>query len=444
MSDQITSREAEEAVLGGLLLDSSRFDEVDDILEPGHFTGGGRSDIFVHVRDQFRRREVADAITVGSAHPDLSDYAWELYQATPGTAMLRVWANLVREKWILRQAAMIGMNLATSCRGNDTDAIDEAVKLLMGLRKTSAVHQFTARNALETAYAQVREASERPEGLVGLPTGIAEMDMLLGGFHPTDLTVFGARPGIGKTSLLLGAARAGAVKGPVALFSGEQPHHQLGIRMLAAQAQISLQRMRNGQLRTDSEWARTATAVQQLSQLPIHIDDTSKPDIRHIQRVARKMKHEHDIKAAYVDYVQIIKAKELKKAERHEVVGFVTSELKEMGKELGISVIALAQLDRKADESKRPLMSHLSNSSEIEKEADQIGLIWRDQTMPKAIVTDAEINFVKQRHGIPGTVFCKWHGASTSFVSKARGDEIEMEYEERKRAYRAAQNDEAA
>lgn len=437
MNDGITSREAEEAVLGALLLDSSTFSEIDGLLGPEHFTGGDRSDIFVHIRDQHRRRESADAITVASALPKLSEYAWELYQATPGVAMLSSWAGIVRDKWVLRQASKIATNLATSCRGNDADAIDESIKLLMGLRTANAQHQFTARAALEAAYSGVVEASKRVDGLVGLPTGIDEMDNLLGGFHDTDLTVFGARPGIGKTSLLLGAARAAAARGPVLIFSGEQPHQQLGLRMLAGGAGIPLQRLRNGHLTTDAQWARTTNAVQSLSLLPIHIDDTSSPDIRHIQRVARKAKHEHDIKAIYVDYVQIIKAKELKRAERTDVVVLVAQELKETAKELNIPVIALAQLDRKADESKRPQMSHLANSSEIEKVADQVALLWRDQSEPKNPLPKAEINFVKQRHGILGTVYCHWHGASTSFVSKARAAEIEEDIERYRKAQKA-------
>lgn len=434
MSDGITSREAEEAVLGALLLDSSTFSDIDGLLGPEHFTGAGRASIFRHIQEQSRRRELADVITVGAELPEEADYALTMAQATPGTSMLRAWAGIVREKWVLRQAAMIATNLATSCRANDADAIDESIKLLMGLRTANAQHQFTARAALEAAYANVVEASKRADGLVGLPTGIEDMDKLLGGFHDTDLSVFGARPGIGKTSLLLGAARAAATRGPVLIFSGEQPHQQLGLRMLAAGAGIPLQRLRNGHLTTDAQWARTTNAVQALSLLPIHIDDTSSPDIRHIQRVARKAKHEHGIVAAYVDYIQIIKAKELKRAERTDVVVLVAQELKEMAKELNIPVFALAQLDRKADESKRPQMSHLANSSEIEKVADQIGLLWRDQSDPKAVISNAEINIVKQRHGITGTVFCKWHGASTSFVSKERADEIEEEIERRRQA----------
>lgn len=418
MSNDITSREAEEAVLGGLLLDSSQFDLVEGVLGPEHFTGGVRPDIFLHIQGQFRRREVADVITVGAAIPGASDYAFDLIQATPGTTMLSAWAGVVREKWTLRQAARIATNLATSCRSNDGEAIDEAIKELMSLRKAAATHQFTARGAMEAAYANIQAAADRPKGLVGVPTGLKEMDDLLGGFHPTDLSVFGARPGIGKTGFLLNSARAGAMAGPVAFFSGEQPHHQLGMRWLAGEAGIPLQRLRNGHISSDRDWARAATAVQKISALSIHIDDTSSPDIRHIQRTARKLRHEHGITAAYIDYIQIIKAKELKRAERHEIVGFVAHELKEMGKELEISVIALAQLDRKADDSKRPQMNHLANSSEIEKEADQIGLLWRDQTSPNATVSQAEINIVKQRHGIIGTIFCRWHGASTSYISK--------------------------
>lgn len=160
--DAITPKEAEESVLGALLMDSSAFTEVDGILEPEHFSGAGRAAIYRHVREQSRKREMADVVTVSCAMPEESDYAFAMIQQTAGTAMLVPWAQLVREKWVLRQAAMIGSNLAASCRGNDADSIDEAVKALMALRKASGAHQFTTRNAVEEAYAHIREASERP------------------------------------------------------------------------------------------------------------------------------------------------------------------------------------------------------------------------------------------------------------------------------------------
>lgn len=434
---EATAREAEEAVLGALLIDSSRFRDVDGLISPEHFTSDARMAICRVIAEAARSNELADVVTVSTALPETQDYCFDLIKSTPGTAMLIPWAGIVRENWRLRQAIMIATNLMANCRDRDGQAIDGAVRDLMALDVDSFDHEHTTRSALESAWRQIHTAHDSGGALAGLTSGLQPLDDALGGFHASDLVVVAARPAMGKTGFLLGATEAGSRQGPVGLISGEQPHDQVGMRWVAAGSGISLHRLRAGRLYNDNEWARASKAVQEYSLLPIHISDAAAPDLTDVERIARKWRHKHGIKGLYVDYLQRIQVSSMRKAPRHERVGEVAMRLKNLARDLEIPVIALAQLDREADKDERPKMHHLANSSEIEKESDQIILPWRDLSNPKAVIAKAEMNVVKNRHGMIGTIHCRWHGASTSFVSKERGDQLEAEYEERKRGREA-------
>lgn len=429
-----SARDAEEAVLGALLIDSSRFRDVDGLICPEHFTSDARAAICRVIAEASRGKEVADAVTVSASLPQVQDYVYELIQAVPGTAMLIPWANIVRDNWRNRQAMMVATNLIGRLKDRDEEAIATAMRELGRLEDDRPEEFHDSRSALTAAWQQINAAHDSGGAMVGLTSGLQPLDDALGGFHDSDLIVVAARPAIGKTGFLLGATEAGSRQGPVGLISGEQPHDQVGMRWVAAGSGISLHRLRAGRLYNENEWARASTAVQEYSRLPIHISDAAAPDLTEVIRIARKWRHKHGIRGLYVDYLQRIQVGSMRKAPRHERVGEVAMQLKNLARDLEIPVIALAQLDREADKDERPKMHHLANSSEIEKESDQIILPWRDLSDPKALIAKAEMNVVKNRHGMIGTIHCRWHGASTSFVSKERGDVIEAEYEERRRA----------
>lgn len=322
--------------------------------------------------------------------------------------------------WRSREAVGIAAALREGAARRDADAVDVAITALMGLHIEERDCEQTAQTAMRAAWDQVMAAKDSGGRVQGVSTGLSELDGSLGGLHNSDLIVVGARPAMGKTGLLLGMTAAGARSaGPVGLISGEQPHEQVGMRWMAAGSHVSLGKLRAGKLYAESEWANVSRAVKDFSALPIRILDRSAPDIAEVVRVARRWKHQFGIKALYVDYLQRIEIAARAKAPKHERVGEITRTLKNLARDLQIPVIALAQVSRDAEDAPRPQMRHLADSSEIEKEADQIMMLWRDLSDPEAKTAPAEINVVKNRHGNIGTVHCIWHGGSTSFLDRA-------------------------
>lgn len=328
----------------------------------------------------------------------------------------------ILDAWRTREASRIATELADDCASRDDSAIDKAISSLMALHAQERSYEHTAKSALQGAWNEVMAAHEAGGRLIGVSTGLHDLDDTLGGLHNSDLIVIGARPAMGKTGLLLGMTLAASDGGPVGLISGEQPHEQIGLRWMAAGSNVSVGKLRAAKIE-DEQWAGLTAAVSRYSDAPIRILDRSSPDITEVVRIARQWKHQHNIRALYVDYLQRLEIKALAKAPKHERVGAIAKALKNLARDLRIPVIALAQVSRKVDEiaSGRPRMSDLSDSSEIEKEADQVMMLWRDLSNPQAEFAPAEINVVKNRHGNIGTVHCRWHGGSTSFQGITRG-----------------------
>lgn len=343
--------------------------------------------------------------------------AAELYPATsPGH-----YAGLIVTDWRHREALRIARELAAAAGSRQEGAIDTAVAGLMALHADVRDYEHTARSAMQAAFQQVSAAFEAGGALIGVPSGLADLDDVLGGFHDSDLIIIGARPAMGKTGMLLSMIDHASQTLPLGLISGEQPHEQVGLRWMAAGAKVSVGRLRNANIE-ESEWSRISDSTKQWSDRNVRIYDRSSPDIMDVIRVARRWKHQHGIKALYVDYLQKLEMASEAKAPKHERIGAIARALKNLARDLQIPVIALAQVSRKVEErqNQRPMMSDLADSSEIEKEADQIMTLWRDQTNSQAVVQPAEINVVKNRHGNTGTVPCLWMGEQTRFVNSTR------------------------
>jgi replicative DNA helicase len=327
-------------------------------------------------------------------------------------------ADLIRGAWRGREAHRIAVELADAAGRREDGAIDTAIAGLMALHAEDADCEHTAKTALKAAWEEVQLAHEHGGALIGVPTGLYDLDDTLGGLHDSDLIVIGARPAMGKTGLLLGMVLAGSEKGPVGLISAEQPASQVGLRWMAAGSQVGVGKLRAAKIQ-DEQWPRISRACTDLGPRPIRIFDRSSPDIAEVIRVARRWKQQHGIKALYVDYLQKLEIAAQAQAPKHERVGAIARALKNLARDLNIPVIALAQVARKVEErqNQRPGMADLADSSEIEKEADQIMTLWRDQSNPQAETAPAEINVVKNRHGNIGTIHCLWRGAQTAFVN---------------------------
>lgn len=329
------------------------------------------------------------------------------------------YAKLLLESWRGREARGIATTLTEGVSRKDPDAIDHAIAGLMALHANDRDCEHTAKTALRAAWDQVEQAYHAGGVLAGVPTGLEDLDDKLGGLHDSDLIVIGARPAMGKTGLLLQMVLAASKGSPVGLISGEQPHEQVGLRWMASGSRVSVGRLRAAKLDED-HWPRLTAALAELGDRPIRIYDRSSPELVDVVRVARRWKQQHGIKALYVDYLQRIEVKS--DAPKHERVGAVARGLKNLARDLQIPVVVLAQVSRAVEQrqDQRPQMGDLADSSEIEKEADQIMTLWRDLSDPTAENSAAEINIVKNRHGNIGKVHCRWHGATTSFHGAVR------------------------
>lgn len=327
-------------------------------------------------------------------------------------------AGIILEAWRGREAQQIATVLLEDAGSRDAGAVDRAISALMDLHAVERSHEHTSQSALQAALDHAYEAAQNGGRLMGVPTGIHDLDETLGGLHDSDLIVIGARPALGKTGLLLGMTTACGKVGGAGLISGEQPYDQVGLRWLAAGSRVSVGRLRAGKFNGDDGPAMD-DAADKYGQLPIRILDRSSPDLSEVIRVARRWKHQFGIRALYVDYLQKIEIASMSRSPKHERVGAVARGLKNLARDLRIPVVALAQVSRSVEKttSQRPQMADLADSSEIEKEADQIIMLWRDLSDPRAEYANAELNIVKNRHGNIGVVHCSWHGNSTSFVN---------------------------
>lgn len=328
-------------------------------------------------------------------------------------------AGLLLTGWRDREALRIAHVLAEEAQQREEGATDRAIAALMELHTDGRECEHTAKSAMQLAWDEVEAAHAAGGRLIGVTTGLADLDETLGGLHASDLVVVGARPAMGKTGLLLGMTAAASVGGAVGLISGEQPAAQVGLRWMAAGANVSVGRLRAAKLE-ESQWGRLSGAVTDYGSRPIRLLDRSSPDITEVIRVARRWRHQYGIRALYVDYLQRLEIASMAKAPKHERIGGIARLLKNLARDLQIPVVVLAQVSRQVEQrdNQRPMMSDLADSSEIEKEADQIMTLWRDTSNPSADFAPAEINVVKNRHGNIGTVHCMWHGASTSFLDR--------------------------
>lgn len=414
MTDDREILASEFAVLGGLLLENSRLAEID--LAPSDFLAGTNAAIFEAITDLIREGREADAVTVADMlerSPGKRGDGWlqrtvGMASNTPSAANIRAYAQIVREESIRRKAVAVAENLRIGLR-DGMEAVDRAIRELMLLSSPRRDHECTVKQAVTGAVDVIEKAFNAGGKLTGVPTGIADLDASLGGLQKSDLIVFGARPSVGKTAVMLNLADNAGV--PVGIISGEQGRDQVGLRLIAKNGKLNAHRMRVGKVQ-DHEWPGIVASVAKLAGKSILINDKPNPSIDDVMRQARKWKFQYDIQALYVDYLQRIRTPEMPRAPRHEQVGHIALSLKELARELDIPVLALAQVNRNVEDraNKRPNMADLKDSGSIEQEADVIGLLYRDDvydedSADKGII---EINIGKNRHGPTGMIRAAW------------------------------------
>lgn len=396
----VTPAFAEDAVIGGLLLDNSRLHDIAPLLSADHFTDASRRTLYASIRDRVLAGEPADAVTIGELHPGLFDRALEFVNSTPSAASVPDYARIVRENWRRREAGKIAVRLSHAARNGEPGAVDAALGALMALNATVTDCEYTGNQALRQAWRQVEEAHANGGQLPGITTGLNALDGVLGGWHDSDLVVIGARPAMGKTAfmLCLAEAAAGAGRRP-GIVSAEQPAQQLGLRRLSAASGVGAAYLRAGRIEPD-DWGRLQAGMKVAIAREMWIYDRSAVSLDELVATARKWKHMHDIGVLFVDYAQRIT---VPGADRTTEVSQVARGLKNLARDLQIPVVTLAQVKAAVEtrEDKRPHMGDLANSDELTREADQILMLYRDAVYRPDTGTRgaAEILIEKNRHG---------------------------------------------
>jgi len=408
------SIEHEHAVIGALLKNSSAIDEID--LTPDDFEIESYRLVYQTIIDTLANNQIADVLTVASRLDKTNaGEAWLHFVGTAAkdcvsTANISGYAKLLKSESVNRQAKTIAADLLNQIDVSQDSGVtvDDAVRRLMELSATRQNNECSISQALKKSLEMIEQAAEN-EGTVGIPTGIDKLDEVLGGFHDSDLYVIAARPAMGKTAFLLNLTNNHNEQ--VGVISAEQPAEQLGIRLIAINGKVNAQKMRTGNM-DDFEYTKLSSAVSRLhTNNNIWINDKSGIGILELIRQARKWKHQHNIKALYIDYIQRIKWTDQRIA-KWEQVGNVVGALKELARDLDIPVIALAQVNREVEKrsDRRPGMGDIANSSEIEKEADVIMTLYRDEVYNEQ--TDQagimEVNVCKNRHGPTGYIRTVW------------------------------------
>lgn len=418
------SQQAEQEVMAAMLLNSYLANQCD--LEPEEFQVWTYQEVYAAIRESVAAGEAFDVITLGDElsrrNPghNFSEIMSGLLERSVGSkSMFTEYCKIIRKDYRLKQAADIGQSLLHEIQENkNIEAADTAISQLMALGAVGRKYDWTLRESVKNGLELVEDAREKG-GLVGVETGLEPLNQATGGWHDTDLIVVGARPAMGKTALMLNFANA--AKCPVGIISAEQGNEQIGLRMVSIYGKIDAQKLRTAKL-FDNEWDKLSASARALAERQIFINDMPGINIVNLTRQAREWKYKHNIGLLFVDYAQKIKGSHRAQS-RLEQVTEVVGALKNLAKELDIPVLTLAQVNRGVDnrEDKRPNMGDLSDASEIEKEADLIVMLYRDEVYhedspDKGI---AELIIEKNRHGPTGMVRCNFQGQFMRFEELA-------------------------
>lgn len=432
------SIEAEQAVLGGLMLTPESWDRVADRLVERDFYRRDHQMIFRAIGELQNKSMPPDAVTLGEwfeaqSIAELvggSRYILELANTTPSAANITAYADIVREKSVLRQLIDAGVEITSDGfqpEGRSTQEIlEKAERSVFHIAEAGARGRqgfVPIRSAVKEAFQQLQQRYETRGSVTGLPTGFTDFDEMTAGLQPSDLVILAARPSMGKTALALNMAEYAALKTKkaVVIFSMEMSASQLAFRLISSLGRINQQHLRTGDLQ-DEEWPRVTSAITLLSEAKIFIDDTPALSPVELRSRARRLKREHDLGLIVIDYLQLM-AVPGNQENRATEISEITRGLKALAKELNVPVLALSQLNRSLEQrtDKRPVMADLRESGAIEQDADVIVFIYRDEYYNKdsADKGAAEIIIGKQRNGPTGSLKLTFLGQYTKFENHA-------------------------
>ena len=427
------SLEAEQAVLGSILIDSRCVADIVGIVSPEDFYLKQNREIFETIYTMFNFSQTIDPVTVlnkmkelGVHHDNSRDYILQLMEITPTAANVVRYANIVREKAMLRGLAQAATDISETVyseMGTAAEMLESAEKKIYALRKgernDGLEHIGTT---LHKVFDRLTELSQSDSAIPGLSTGLRDLDTKINGLNKSDLLLVAARPAMGKSAFALniGVNVAKKYKKTVAVFNLEMSREQLAMRLLANESFVELQKLATGKL-SEEEWTKLCMASAALSQTDIRIDDNPSVTVADISAKCRRL---DNLGLVVIDYLQLMQGSGYGKASdnRVNVVSDISRSLKIMAKELNVPVICLSQLSRGPEgrTDKRPMLSDLRESGAIEQDADEVIFLYRDEyynenTEDKGV---AECIVAKNRHGEVGTVKLQWVGQYQTFADR--------------------------
>lgn len=432
------SIEAEQSVLGSLMVDNQAWDRVVDCLYEKDFYRFNHRLIFRAMADLSANNQPMDVLTVAEVLKSKNEldnaggeiYLYELSKNTPSTANIIAYAYIVRDRSMLRQLLAVATEIADSAFNtsgrSSSELLDNAESKVFAIagKGIASSGPVPILGLLAKAVDRIDTLFQSKESITGLSTGYQELDELTSGLQDSDLIVVAGRPSMGKTTFAMNIAEHAAIRGnkPILIFSMEMPGDSLAMRMMSSLGRIDQNHIRTGKLE-DDDWPRLSSAVSILSKVPMFIDDTPSLSPSEIRTRSRRLAKEHGkLGLIVIDYLQLMKIPEIS-GNRVAEISEISRSLKALAKELQVPVIALSQLNRSLEhrQDKRPVMSDLRESGAIEQDADLIVFIYRDEhynenTSAKGM---AEIIIAKQRNGPIGKVNLAFMGKYTRFENFA-------------------------
>ncbi|WP_434616301.1 replicative DNA helicase [Arthrobacter sp. A5] len=426
---------AEQSVLGGMMLSKDAIADVVEVLRGNDFYRPSHESIYEAILDLYGRGEPADAVTVAdelTKRGEISKiggpaYLHQLIQSVPTAANAGFYAEIVGERAVLRRLVNAGTKIVQLGYANDgevEDIVNAAQAEVYAVAERRSAEDYVAlKDVMESTVDEIEASGHRGEGMTGVPTGFYELDELTNGLHAGQMIVIAARPAVGKSTFALDWARSAAIKHnlPTVVFSLEMGRNELAMRLLSAEATISLQDLRKGTIK-DDQWSKIATTMGRMNDAPLFIDDSPNMSLMEIRAKCRRLKQQHGLKLVILDYLQLMSSGKKVESRQQEVSEFSRA-LKLLAKELQVPVIALSQLNRGSEQrtDKKPMISDLRESGSIEQDADMVILLHRediyDKESPRA--GEADVIVAKHRNGPTKTIVVGFQGHYSRFSNMA-------------------------
>ena len=425
---------AERSVLGAMLLSKDAVAEVVEVMRPEYFYRPAHTSIYQAILELYGRGEPADFITVADELAKSGDleriggasYITGLTRDLPSAVNATYYAEIVRQRALLRRLIEAGTRIVQAAYAGEGEADDivnraqaEVYEISSGRRSEDYV---PLADVLEGAIAEIEAIANHDGDMIGVPTGLRDLDALTQGLHPGQLVILAARPAIGKSTLGLDIARAASVKNGLAsvIFSLEMSRNEIMMRLLSAEGSIQLNNIRSGRMGA-SDWQKVAQRQDALRDAPLFIDDSPNMTMTEIRAKCRRLKQQHDLRLVVVDYMQLMTSGKKVESRQQEVSEFSRA-LKLLAKELEVPVIAISQLNRGPEQrtDKKPMLADLRESGSLEQDADVVVLINREDFYDKeSRPGEADLIVAKHRNGPTDTIAVSFQGHYSRFVDLA-------------------------